>query len=124
MPRPEGTRIERAGLCNRREHEMNRHAFPGSRCLLLVAVSALLTACAAGPAKEDPFEPFNRTMFSVNEGLNTVVVKPVAEGYVAVIPQPIRAGVSNFFGNLDDLFTGINSLLQGNGYRAGDAFNR
>ena len=103
---------------------MNRHAFLGSKCLLLVAVSALLTACAAGPAKEDPFEPFNRSMFEVNEGLNTVLVRPVAEGYVAVIPEPIRTAVSNVFGNLDVLFTGINGLLQGNGDRAGNAFNR
>jgi phospholipid-binding lipoprotein MlaA len=92
--------------------------------LLLAITSAVLAGCAAGPTKEDPFEPFNRAMFDVNEGLNTVLVRPVAEGYVAVIPEPIRTAVSNVFGNLDDLFTGINGLLQGNGWRAGNAFNR
>ena len=97
-----------------------------SRCraLLLAAAAVVLAGCAVGPTKEDPIEPFNRAMFSVNEGLNTVLIKPVAEGYVAVIPEPIRTAVSNVFGNLDDLFTGINGLLQGNGYRAGDAFGR
>ena len=103
---------------------MSRRVFTHSRMLLLAAATAVLAGCAVGPAKEDPLEPFNRTMFDVNEGLNTVLIKPVAEGYVALIPEPIRTAVSNVFGNLDDLFTGINGLLQGNGYRAGNAFNR
>ena len=85
---------------------------------------SLLAGCAAGPTKEDPFEPFNRAMFAVHEAVDDAVIKPVAQGYVAVMPEPIRTGVSNFFGNIDDLFTGINSLLQGNGNRAGDAFGR
>jgi phospholipid-binding lipoprotein MlaA len=103
---------------------MSRRVFTHGRMLLLGAATALLAGCAAGPTKEDPLEPFNRSMFEVNEGLNTVLVKPVAEGYVAIVPEVIRTGVSNFFGNLDDLFTGINGLLQGNGYRAGNAFGR
>ena len=103
---------------------MSRGVVLHGRMLVLAVASAVLAGCAVGPAKEDPLEPFNRAMFDVNEGLNTVLVRPVAEGYVAVIPEPIRTGVSNFFGNIDDLFVGINGLLQGNGYRAGNAFNR
>jgi len=103
---------------------MSRRVFLQGRMLLLAVATAALAGCAAGPTKEDPFEPFNRSMFEVNEGLNTVLVKPVAEGYVAIVPEPIRTAVSNVFGNLDDLFAGINGLLQGNGDRAGNAFNR
>src|SRR5262249_23893588 len=108
----------------RREQEMSRRILMHCRMLLLAAAASALAGCAVGPSKEDPFEPFNRSMFEVNEGLNTVLVKPVAEGYVAIVPEVIRTGVSNVFGNLDDLFTGINGLLQGNGYRAGNAFGR
>jgi phospholipid-binding lipoprotein MlaA len=94
----------------------------GAAVLPLAAL--LLGGCAVGPTKEDPWEPFNRTMFSVHEAVDGTVIKPVAQGYVAIIPEPIRNAVSNVMGNIDDLFTGVNSLLQGNGYRAGDTFGR
>jgi phospholipid-binding lipoprotein MlaA len=60
----------------------------------------------------DPFEGFNRAMFSFNEGID-VVVKPVAEGYDTVVPGPIRTGIGNFFGNIADLWIALNNLLQG-----------
>jgi len=90
-----------------------------------VALAALLLAgCAATPSRVDPFEPFNRAMFSVHEVVDGNVVKPIAEGYVKFVPELIRTGVANFFGNIDDLFIGINNVLEGNGYRAGDDFGR
>lgn len=52
-------------------------------------------------------------MFAFNEGLDTAIVKPVATGYEAVLPAPIRTGVTNFFSNIEDLFIGVNNLLQG-----------
>jgi phospholipid-binding lipoprotein MlaA len=52
------------------------------------------------------------------------VIKPVAQAYVKVTPEPVRTGVSNFYGNIDDLFTGINHVLQGKRERAGDDFGR
>jgi phospholipid-binding lipoprotein MlaA len=42
-----------------------------------------------------------------------VAVKPVAKGYVKVVPPPIRMGVTNFFGNFRDVTTATNGLLQG-----------
>jgi phospholipid-binding lipoprotein MlaA len=105
---------------------MNKPALRSkTRCALVPLLAAVaLAGCAVGPTKEDPYEPFNRSMFSVHEAVDGAVIKPVAQGYVAIVPEPIRTAVSNFFGNIDDLFTGINGLLQGNGYRAGDAFGR
>jgi phospholipid-binding lipoprotein MlaA len=41
-----------------------------------------------------------------------------------VVPELIRTGVSNFAGNIDDLFSGINNVLEGNGQQAGDDFGR
>lgn len=90
----------------------------------LALTMLLLTGCAATPSRIDPFEPWNRAMFEVNEVVDGHFVKPIAEGYVKYVPDPIRTGVANFFGNIDDLFIGINNVLEGNGNRAGDDFGR
>lgn len=88
--------------------------FPGARRWLLAAAAAvLLGGCATAGDSRDPIEPFNRAMFSFNEGLDKAVVKPVAEGYRAVVPGVARSGVTNFFGNLEDLWIAVNQFLQG-----------
>ncbi len=95
-----------------------------SRGAALALAAALLGACAAAPNKDDPFEPWNRTMYEVHQAVDGAVIKPVAKAYVAVVPELIRTGVSNFFGNIDDVFTGINNVLEGRGNQAGDDFGR
>ncbi len=90
----------------------------------LAIACALLAGCAATPSRVDPFEPWNRAMYSVHEVVDGNLIKPIAEGYVRSAPVPVRTGVSNFFGNIDDLFTGINHTLQGKRERAGDDFGR
>lgn len=95
-----------------------------SRRIGVALVGALLAACAAAPNKEDPFEPWNRAMYQVHTAVDDAVIKPVAQAYVAYMPELIRTGVSNFFGNIDDLFTGINNVLEGRGNQAGDDFGR
>ncbi len=71
------------------------------------------TAFAEEPMITDPFEPFNRTMYSFNKGLDTAVLKPIAEGYVAVTPVKVRNSVGNFFGNIEEVSVFVNTLLQG-----------
>ncbi|TMH28182.1 MAG: VacJ family lipoprotein [Betaproteobacteria bacterium] len=94
-------------------------------CMTLLASACLLLAgCAATPSRIDPLEPWNRAMFSVHEVVDGNVVKPVAQAYVKYTPEPVRSGVANFFGNIEDLFVGINNVLEGNGNRAGDDFGR
>ena len=79
----------------------------------LIAVVLGLSGCATTANNpRDPFEGFNRVMFSVNEGID-VVVKPVAQGYDNVTPMPIKAGIGNFFGNIADLWIAFNNFLQG-----------
>lgn len=89
---------------------------------LIAAVASLMGACATSGNLRDPIEGFNRVVFGFNEGVDKAVVKPVAKGYDTVVPSPVRTGVSNFFGNVADVFIAVNNLLQGKpGEAVGDA---
>ena len=72
----------------------------------------------------DPLEPFNRTMYNVNDALYFWVVKPVSYVYVGVIPAPARLGIRNFFNNLTTPVRFINCLLQGKGDGADTELHR
>jgi phospholipid-binding lipoprotein MlaA len=61
----------------------------------------------------DPLEGFNRTMFGLNDELYTHALRPLAHGYVIVVPRPVRTGISNFFDNVQFPVRFINSVLQG-----------
>ena len=80
---------------------------------LAAAAVFLLGGCATSGNPKDPIEGFNRAVFAFNDGIDKAIVKPVAQGYEAVLPPPVRTGVSNFFGNIDDVFIALNNLLQG-----------
>ncbi len=84
-----------------------------TRVFAAAAVLAGLGGCATHNP-QDPLEPYNRAMFSVNEKIDKMVMKPVATGYRNVTPKPIRHGVTNFFGNLGDVWSMTNDFLQGN----------
>ena len=93
---------------------MNNHfAKPLSRSVAAFVLVLGLSGCATTANNpKDPFEGFNRAMFAVHEGVDTVL-KPVAEGYDKVAPDPVKTGIGNFFGNLGDVWIGVNNLLQG-----------
>ena len=83
--------------------------------LILIFSITLLSACASvpgGPTEGDPFESYNRAMFSFNDTLDEYILKPVAEGYDAILPRPAKTGVSNFFNNINDIFVVLNDILQ------------
>jgi phospholipid-binding lipoprotein MlaA len=92
--------------------------------LLAAGALALLAGCAATPSKVDPLEPMNRALYKVHDVLDTNIVKPVAEGYVSVVPQFMRTGFANVFNNIDDLFSAVNGLLQGKPDKAGNDLGR
>ena len=75
---------------------------------------ALLQGCATAPGGNpaDPFESFNRSVFSFNDKVDMAVIKPVALAYRDVTPTPIRTGVTNFFGNVSDAWSTVNNVLQ------------
>ncbi len=96
------------------------------RALLCLPALALLAGCATtGPKTPgDPYEGFNRKMWSFDRGLDKAVMKPVAKGYISVMPTPIRHGLSNMLENVSEPFNFINSLLQAKPKRALNAMGR
>ncbi len=89
--------------------------------LALVAMVLFMTGCATtdqSAGVSDPLEGYNRAMYKFNDAVDTAVLKPVAKGYDAVVPDPISQGVSNFFSNLNDITVIINDLFQGKFYQA------
>lgn len=80
-----------------------------------LAVLALVAGCASAPGSADPRDPwerYNRSMYGFNDAVDTAVVKPVATVYRNVLPSPVRTGVGNFFGNLGDVWSFVNNVLQ------------
>jgi phospholipid-binding lipoprotein MlaA len=90
--------------------------------LALACAAALLGGCAtlrearsSAGDKLDPWENWNRKVFAFNEGLDEHLLKPVATAYSNVVPQLVRRGVDNFFGNVADVWSAVNNFLQGKG---------
>jgi len=94
--------------------------------LLALALSATLatTAMAQEAHPADPWEGFNRTMFSFNEGLDRAIIKPVTQGYRYVMPDFAETGVHNFFENIGDVKTFFNNVLQGKPKEASEDLGR
>ena len=85
---------------------------------VLLGLVAGMVGCASIPAgvepsPHDPWEPFNRSVFEFNEGLDTYLLKPVVAGYRFVLPEFVRDGIYNFFSNYSDIYTALQNLLQG-----------
>ena len=91
----------------------------GHRFRMLALMSVMMLAglnfgCASSPDSQgDPFEPLNRGFHAINDGLDDIVVRPVAEKYVEYTPEGMRQGVSNFFDNASYPNVILNDFLQG-----------
>ena len=86
----------------------------GMRAALAAGALVLASGCATGPNANpaDPLEPLNRQVYRFNNAVDDAVLKPVATVYVTVLPSPVRTGVNNFFGNLSDVWSFVNSVAQ------------
>ena len=78
-----------------------------------------LAAPTTRDAPYDPLEPFNDKVFEFNRGFDRVLLKPVAQGYAAVVPPPVQTGIHNAVENLDVVRKVVNNVLQGKPARAG-----
>jgi len=91
------------------------------------ALVLLLSGCANvddPSGANDPYESFNRQVFDFNRQVDHAVIKPVAEAYVAVVPEPARNGIHNFLTNLDLPITFANDVLQGEITRSSETVGR
>lgn len=91
---------------------------------LAVAVLALSQPVWAERNPADPYEPYNRVMFKINDTADKYVLTPVTRGYRAVTPRPVRKGVTNFFDNLRDVVSMGSNLLRLDIKRASEDFVR
>lgn len=107
----------------------NKRTGSVTRPLVALMTMVMLAGCASNIPIEDrhpddPWEGFNRQVFAFNDALDRAVLKPVSRGYRTVTPQPVQTGVGNFFSNLGEIRTALNSLLQGKPGNAGIATSR
>jgi phospholipid-binding lipoprotein MlaA len=100
------------------------------RTALAATFALALAGCASGPrgaAQEevnDPLEVPNRFVFAVNEAADVLVIRPAAEVYHGVVPDPVRDAVQNVLDNLLAPLVIGNSLLQGDLQNAQNATGR
>jgi phospholipid-binding lipoprotein MlaA len=90
---------------------------PVERAGAIALLACVLGACATTPEGSrvdyDPWEPINRSIYTVNDVADRYLLKPVAKGYDAVLPDFAQTGVTNFSRNLLAPGSAINNFLQG-----------
>ncbi|WP_426103708.1 MlaA family lipoprotein [Massilia sp. TSP1-1-2] len=89
----------------------------------LAALALSLTGCAS-MGEKDPYEKFNRSVFTFNDAIDRNALKPAATAYKKVLPSFVQTGVNNFFFNLSDVWSSANNLMQGKGERGLSDFTR
>lgn len=87
--------------------------------MLMLTSLTLMSSMTMASEEDDPWESFNRPIFTFNDTLDTYALKPLAQGYQAITPDPVEESVHNFFGNLGDVKNLANDLLQGKFQEAG-----
>jgi phospholipid-binding lipoprotein MlaA len=93
-----------------------RTVLVGLAGLVAAALWPAASAVAATDAAlsiHDPWEPANRALYRVNDGLDRAILRPAALGYKRALPRPVRTGVRNVLNNIDGPNTLMNDLLQG-----------
>jgi phospholipid-binding lipoprotein MlaA len=84
--------------------------------LAVALATLLLAACTSQPLKpdqRDPLEKLNRSMYTLNDGLDRAIARPVARTYRRITPAIVQTGVSNFWSNVNYPTTIVNEFLQG-----------
>jgi phospholipid-binding lipoprotein MlaA len=119
-----------------RQSSENSTIYRAMQIIFIVLVLLQVGACASSPnvaegdaqaegraqdrSPADPWEPLNRGLYAVSDGLDKVTLKPLSKVYKKITPGFVRRGISNFFANLGSPLNIVNNLLQGKG---GDALS-
>ena len=79
-----------------------------------LAISLILFSCFinAEETPKDPYEGFNRGVYTFNDTLDGAILKPIAMGYNHITPDVAKKGINNFYNNIADFITAVNSFLQ------------
>lgn len=89
-----------------------------TRLAAALGVALLAGGCATVEATNprDPWEGYNRSIFAFNDAVDGALLKPVAYAYRDLTPEPVRSCIGNVFGNVADVWSALNSMLQGRGH--------
>jgi phospholipid-binding lipoprotein MlaA len=80
--------------------------------LILITLLFSATIAIAEENPKDPYEGFNRGVYKFNDTIDGAILKPIAMGYSYVTPDVAKKGVNNFYNNITDFITAVNSFLQ------------
>ena len=115
---------------------MRRLSQPFPLLAAAVVLAAMQVGCASKPPADDPdavseynqtndpLEPTNRVFYAVNDGLDTVILRPLAVAYRYILPETVRSHTHNVLTNLSQPVTLFNDILQARSRRAGDSRGR
>jgi phospholipid-binding lipoprotein MlaA len=95
-------------------HLMPRGVFDVFRtvCILVLIISVSGCATTGSADPRDPWEGFNRGVFSFNETMDDAIFTPIGNLYQTITPEFVDRGVTNFFNNLNDIAVVVNDILQ------------
>lgn len=83
------------------------------KAVAIILISSMAAVAVAEESEAvDPYEGFNRAIYSFNDALDRNILLPVTKGYKVVTPDPVEKGVSNFFSNLGDVGVLFNQIFQ------------
>jgi phospholipid-binding lipoprotein MlaA len=113
---------------------VSRRRSPPSTTLLVAGIllACGLAGCATPPPASDPealadyrqtndpLEPTNRVFYKINNGIDTVILKPAAQAYKFIVPTPARNGIHNMLQNIGSPVRLTNDVLEGKPKRASD----
>ena len=80
--------------------------------LILITLLFSATIAIAEENPKEPYEGFNRGVYKFNDTIDGAILKPIAMGYNYVTPDVAKKGVNNFYNNITDFITAVNSFLQ------------
>ncbi len=86
--------------------------------VLVLSLFFSTASVAAELEMKDPYEGMNRIIFDFNDRVDTLITKPIATLYNAILPKPLNLGINNFFNNITLLPTIANDVLQLHFYQA------
>jgi phospholipid-binding lipoprotein MlaA len=99
-----------------------------ARAVVVAMALSVLVGCASVPPDardpRDPWQPYNRAAFKFNTDFDNAFVKPTAQAYQWITPDPLDEGVTNFFNNIADATSAVNNALQFKLSRAGSDLGR